>query len=181
MRDLKQYQIRFTNLKPGTYEYFFEVDPGFFENFKNSLLTRVWANVRCMLHKEQENLFHLEIFIEGQMNLNCSRCLDELDYPFRYQDQLLIKLIPAIEEKKEDDAKNILYLPFDEEQINIAQPVYEFIHLSLPMKIACELTGKECNQEMINILNKMKSRDKNKDPEEIDPRWNKLKNLSQRN
>jgi len=65
-----------------------------------------------------------------------------------------------------------------ENHLDLAQYIYEFIYLSLPLQ---KVHGKNkagkslCNQDMLERLGSMTS---NNDDDEIDdPRWDKLKDL----
>jgi uncharacterized metal-binding protein YceD (DUF177 family) len=75
------------------------------------------------------------------------------------------------------DDETIIVIHPDTYEVDVAQPIYEFITVSLPQRIVHE-EGK-CNQEMIDSLNKYLS-SKKEEPknDDIDPRWSALKNLN---
>ncbi len=171
MRHLDQYTIRFINLNLGRHEYDFQVGDDFFEHFENSLIDQAEANIHCVLNKEKDTFFTLDLTIKGHMQLNCDRCLDELKWRLEEEHHLIVKLE---DEQKEPEA-NVIILPPDAIEINIAKPIYDFLNLAKPMKPVCEEIEKNCNQEMIKLINNLGK--ERKDDDDIDPRWEKLRNL----
>jgi hypothetical protein len=78
---------------------------------------------------------------------------------------------------EEMDDETIIVIHPDTYQVDVAQPIYEFITVSLPQRIVHE-EGK-CNQEMIDSLNKyLSSKKEEPNNDDIDPRWSALKNLN---
>ena len=75
------------------------------------------------------------------------------------------------------DDEAIIVIHPDSYQIDVTQPIYEFITISLPPRIVHE--EGECNQEMIDSLNKyLSSKKEEPKDDDIDPRWSALKNLN---
>lgn len=170
---LEKYIIKFINLKIGEHHYDFDVDPVFFDEFENSLVRNVKAKVEIILNKQKENFFQLDFWIQGEMLVNCDRCLDEILYPLDIKEKFLVKMG---DRNTDPDNENIIYLPEDAFEINVSRPIYELINLSFPVKPVCKDIGKECNAEMIKIINEHQGRRTDRD-QKPDPRWNKLKNL----
>lgn len=171
MRQLDQYTIRFINLKHGRHEYNFQVENDFFEHFENSLIDQAHANIHCVLNKEKDTFFTLDLTIEGYLQLSCDRCLDEFKLPLEEEHHLVVK----IEDVQKEPEANIIILSPEAIEINIAKPIYDFLNLAKPMKPVCEDIEKNCNQEMIRLINNMGK--EQKDDDDIDPRWEQLRNL----
>ena len=66
----------------------------------------------------------------------------------------------------------IIILPTNEHTLEIAQQLYEFIHLSLPSRRA-HADKSDCNQEILEQLEALAYQE----PESADPRWSVLQNL----
>lgn len=173
MESLENYNINFSKLKLG--QHYFNYNPGddFFANYENSLIEKCSSSVLVTLDKQKETLFSLNFHIQASVGLNCDRCLDDFNYPFNEEYQILVEL-KAAEGNEEED--NLVTLSEDEDEINIAQYLYEFISLSVPMKKTCDQIDKDCNPEVINILKKHQPKE-----DEIDPRWEELKKLYKNN
>jgi len=169
---LDQFSIRFTNLKPGAYHYELLIDDKFFENFSGSEIKQGRVNVRIELQKQVKMLV-LDFKLEGTVNLICDRCLDDFDFSIFSTNKLVVKIgIGKIEETDE-----IIMIPETEHKINVAQFIYEYIHLALPPKRTHpedENGFPFCNKEIIEKLKEHK----NKEINEVDPRWDVLKNLN---
>ena len=79
--------------------------------------------------------------------------------------------------------KNYLFLPFGEFEIDIAQYIYEMIVLSIPLRrVHPGVKDGSLKTEALTKLNELtikeaKKREKEQEEENIDPRWDKLKQL----
>jgi uncharacterized metal-binding protein YceD (DUF177 family) len=165
-----EYIIPFHGIKEGTREYEFDVSSGFFEYSHNPDYRGGDLKVRVLVSKKPQ-FFELGINIDEYIKVLCDRCLEELSLPVSVNEMLIVKFGETFEEP--DD--NILIIPREETRVNIAQYIYEFAVLSLPVRrVHTEINGiGGCNPEMIKILEEH-SEDNNKD---TDPRWDKLKKI----
>ncbi len=83
----------------------------------------------------------------------------------------------------EDLGDDIIAIPFEEYQIDVAYYLYELIILGLPIKHVHPSKGKSstgCNPEMLEQIDKYSARQEKQDLDQdapIDERWLKLKNL----
>lgn len=141
--------------------------------------------------KKTPRAFELNFQIEGSVCVPCDRCLDDVELPIHTSDHLIVKF--GREHGGEGD--NIIIVPEDEGEINVAWLVYEFIVLAIPMKHV-HAPGK-CNKAVMGKLNKhlrTNSDDDSEDMDELsddvdddgtespaDPRWNELKNILDNN
>lgn len=167
----KQFLIPFSSLKVGTYPFEFEIDNSFFEHFDSSEIKNSRLSVNIDFEKQTRMLI-LNFNISGNVRLICDRCLDEFDQAIQTEKKLIVKL--GTEEKEETD--EIISIPNSEHAFNVAQYIYEFIHLTLPVKKVhpTNENGESlCNAE---VINKLKEHQINI-IEEKDPRWESLKNI----
>ena len=78
---------------------------------------------------------------------------------------------------EESEDENLIVIPRESYEIDVQQSMYEMIMLALPARSAHKKN--ECNEEMVQLLQKYTSNQDSKEKEEnIDPRWEALKNLN---
>ena len=132
-------------------------------------------------------------FSMGMVWVPCDRCLDDMELPISSSDKLMVKFGHEYAEEGE----NLIVIPEEEGEINVAWFMYEFIALSIPMKHV-HAPGK-CNKAMTSKLSKHLKTNANEDSDEvfdtggddivieeeveeqIDPRWNELKKILDNN
>ena len=173
LEPLSQYIIPFAGLSQGIHEFNYHIDKEFFEAIEYSLLKESDVKVTVMLNKT-ETMLLLDFNLNGTVNLQCDRCTDYFDLPVSGKNKLIVKFGETTEE--ENDV--VLILSEKEFEFNISQYIYEYINLLVPMRHVHpdDALGKStCNQEMIEILEKISR--KPADQDTTDPRWDALKNL----
>lgn len=172
---MDKYEIPIHGLKEGIHTYGFEIKTGFFEYFENPDLPGGNLNMNLTLHKKSEFL-ELAFHFNGSLYLVCDRCLEVFNYEVVVTDKIFVRFGNKFEEM--DD--NVITIPREESRFNIAQYIYEFAALSVPYKKVhpnTENGGSGCNPEMIKRLNELRVEEKNLTNDNVDPRWDKLKNL----
>lgn len=168
---LREYEIPFVGLKPGIHKFSFEVDDKFFTFFENSPVGK--GKVKVDLNFDKKNTFFLLNFqISGTVNLPCDRCSDLIDFPIDADYPIVVKFDDHHEGENDDSNADIVYISRSETHLNVAQLIYEFIVLSVPIgRIYCEAVGKKCNGKTLKVLKNL-----NQKPEPVpDPRWKQLK------
>jgi len=95
-----------------------------------------------------------------------------------------MKLIVRFGDAFNDDNEELLILPHGEFQIDIAQYIYEMIVLSVPLRrVHPGVKDGSLNSEVLTKLKEMTIKEQKKEhkkeqkEENIDPRWDKLKQL----
>jgi uncharacterized metal-binding protein YceD (DUF177 family) len=92
-----------------------------------------------------------------------------------------MKLIVRFGEEFNNDNEELLILPHGEFEIDIAQFIYEMIVLSVPLRrVHPGIKDGTLKTEALTKLNELKVKEikeENKEKENIDPRWDKLKQL----
>jgi uncharacterized metal-binding protein YceD (DUF177 family) len=175
-----KYDVEFKGLKEGLHEFEYEIEDKFFEHFDQDLVSI--GNLEVKVDFEKRNTFlKLYFNIKGWVELTCDRCLDDYRQKVKQQSELLVKFD---ENNYEDDDEVIWLLP-EEHKINLAQLIYEYIVLGIPMKHVHpdKKNGESgCNPEMIERINNQSLREEEENEEkEIDPRWEALKKLKNNN
>lgn len=181
MKEIANYNIELFKIALGEHRYEFNSRSDFFTAFPNSLVQKGEFSVLLDLEKT-ETLLKLDFHIQGTLEFECDRSLELFDFPFEVQKTLILKF----GEYNEPLTDEMEIIHRDTQVINIAQHVYEFIGLAVPMKKLHPkfqqeegLEDMEEDEENSTFVYSSKSSDSAEKAEEetIDPRWQKLKNL----
>ena len=164
--------VQFSGLKPGKYEYDYTLDSAFFEEFENDELREGSVEFRVILDKKERMLMFTFSF-KGTVKSICDRCLGELDVPVEGESALCVKF----SDTETSDNEDVVILPETAYKIDLAQWMYEYVVVSLPMqKVHPE---GECDAEMLKYITE--GREEETEPAEgdgeTDPRWSALKDL----
>ncbi len=179
MNKTKEYLIPFIGLKLGKHHFEYQINNAFFEIFDYHEFNNSNIKVNVVLEKKS-NLLELAFKHKGTVNVPCDMTNEEFDLPIKGK----MKLIVRFGDIYNNDNEELLILPHGEFQIDIAQYLYEMIVLSVPLKrIHPGIKDGSLNTEVLQKLKELtikeqkkehKKEQKNKD---IDPRWDKLKQL----
>nr|WP_225986594.1 DUF177 domain-containing protein [Rufibacter sp. LB8] len=111
------------------HDYEFELDNRFFEMFDQDLVLGGHLKADVTLLKS-ELLLQFDFHIKGTVTLTCDRSLEEFEHPLEVKQTLLARYGP---EDLELDV-NVLQIVPETQYINVAQHLYDYIGLALPMK-----------------------------------------------
>jgi uncharacterized metal-binding protein YceD (DUF177 family) len=121
----------------------------------------------------------LHFHIIGSVELICDRTLEPFDFPLDIEQKLILKYGEADEELTDE----IEIISRNTQQINVAQYIYEFIGLAIPMKKlhpTLALADYQENEEGILVYSSETSGpedEKESSTEATDPRFDILKKL----
>ncbi len=174
MSRLKQYSLHFRGVAEGRYNYKYLIEDDFFANFPESLIqnSNVTVDLSMLI---RQNFIELDFHTTGTINLSCDVCLEDFDYPIEANDYLKVSF-----GEEGSDITNVydhIILSDKENEIPLAQHIYEYIHLCIPSKVVHGLDSEgnsTCNSEMLEKLEELTPA---LDEEKIDQRWSKLNNL----
>ncbi|MFN5318656.1 MAG: YceD family protein [Bacteroidia bacterium] len=167
-----RFSIQFAGLADGMHRFVFDIDDDFFASLEYAVVERGNVNVIIDLDKKP-SMIVLSLEFKGTVEVNCDRCTVAYAYPVNGTERLIIQM--GAEESGDED---LIVLPKGAFEFNIAQHIYEYIALSLPLRVVpCEETGNTelCDKDIIQKLEQMLLND---DDKPVDPRWEKLKNLN---
>ncbi|MEM6722907.1 MAG: DUF177 domain-containing protein [Bacteroidota bacterium] len=137
MNTSTEYQINLKSLKEGLQERKFQIGNRFFEPFESSPVSV--GNLNIILEVDRRNSHYaLDFTVNGTVQVECDRCLEEFDLMLEGNFQYTIKYA---EERKEEE--EVIFLLRSDDTYNISQLIYESILLSIPMK----KIGPECLEE----------------------------------
>ncbi len=175
MKKLKEYTIQFVGLKTGIHHYEYQVNDEFFEFFEYDDFNRVEVKVDLELEKKP-NMLDLRFDIKGNVNINC----DVTNEPFNQPIENSLELVVKFGDEYNDENEDLLILPHGEYELEVQQYIYEAIVLAIPYKrVHPGVEDGTLKSEVLDKLEELqpKQKETKKEEEEIDPRWNKLKEL----
>lgn len=176
MQRLKDYDVRFSGLKLGEHSFEYQLDNGFFALFGYTDFERSNLKGKLKLTKK-ENALELEFKVKGSVSVPCDITGDPFDLPVKNKMQVMVKFGAGYDDSDEE----VLVLPMAEHTANVAQYFYEATVLAVPLKrVRPDLEESEMGQEILARLEQLgpeNNRPTESGEEEMDPRWDKLKDL----
>ena len=135
------------------------------------------GDVKLQIEMEvSEKMITLDFQFNGYVMLPCDRCLEPVRVNLDFDEHLLVKLVPQVEEMQQED--DMWVVNENEYELDVFHFVYESIMLALPIQVLHpddENGNSTCNPEILKIMNEHSKKTKKED--EIDPRWEALKKL----
>lgn len=189
MKNLRDYNIAFKGLANGTHSFTYAIDKSFFSQIEDSLIEDGELTAEVVMTKS-EQMLKLKFYISGTVKTTCDICLGEVNY---FIDDCEEDIIVKFGETTEEIDETLFQLAHEENEISVAQWIYEFICTSLPVRITHE--DGECDQNMLKELqhylvsdvnikesdDQQESNSEDDNDEPIDPRWAALKGLRDKN
>ena len=176
MKKTKEYLIPFVGLKLGKHHFEYQIDNTFFDIFEYDEFQNSDIKVNVVLEKKS-NMLEISFKHEGIVNVPCDVTGEDFDLPIKSK----MKLIVRFGEEFNNDNEELLILPFGEFEVDIAQYIYEMIVLSVPLRrVHPGVKDGTLESEALKKLNELavkETKKENKQEENIDPRWDKLKQL----
>lgn len=180
MKDLKEFDISFIGLKEGIHQFEYTIDKKFFDFFNYDEFYD--SNVKVELSfLKNTTIFELDFVFSGWVEVACDLTTELFHQPI----ETSIRLIVKFGDEYNDENEELLVIPFSESKINVAQYIYEAIVLAVPLKrIHPGVIDGSLHSEVLEKLKEFEIKGEEDQEEkeayknrEIDPRWNKLKNI----
>lgn len=177
MRKLAAFTIPFVGLKQGKHTFDYQINNEFFEHFEFDEFNSANVTVDLVLEKKP-TLMELTFKASGDVNVYC----DLTSEPFDQKLEGELILVVKFGDEFNDDNEELLILPHGEYQLEVAQYIYELIVVSVPLKrVHPGVLDGSLKSEVLERLEELRLKeadlDEIEEKEDIDPRWNKLKNL----
>jgi len=172
MFSLEPFKIDLKKLGAGETTLRYSLTDSFFEAIDAPDIRRGDLEV-VLTVKKIADFFEIGFHSEGEVVVPCDRCLEDMDQPIVSDNIVTVKL--GEEYAGGDD---VITIPEDDGIYDAAWTIYEFVELAVPIKHVHP--DGECNEEMIKTLEEHspeRKSAKDDDGDDIDPRWNKLKEL----
>jgi uncharacterized metal-binding protein YceD (DUF177 family) len=159
----REFDIAFVGLKPGIHNYEYEITDKFFEAFQQQDFFNCKATVKLTLDKKSSFML-LKFEMGGSLEVTCDRCNNSLPLELWDDFNITVKMVeePELMNDQEEDP-DVYYIGSGESHINVANWIYEFINLSIPMQRTCsfeKMDGPHCNPAAMDVLKKMSSGEK---------------------
>ncbi len=160
----REYDIAFVGLKPGEHDFSYEIGDEFFSLYGAQDFKNVKSQVKLKLDKKTGfMLLKFEVF--GSVEVECDRCGNPLPMQLWDEFKMVVKLVDNPEEMNDqEEDPDVYYLGRTENHLHVADWIYEFIILSLPMTRMCseeKIGGPHCNLAVLEQLRKMQPEDHN--------------------
>ena len=168
--DYSNYSIPIKGMPVGEQCFSFELGNEFFEEYENSEVVGADLSVDLVVVKSSA-LMNIRGTIVGSVDVECDRCLDELDVPIDAELALVIKFAKDIDDENDD----IIIIDPSEGELNLQQLFYDTVILSLPIQRVHDKD--KCNPEMIKKLESLNG-GTNEDEEETESPFSILKKLT---
>ena len=174
----REFEIAFVGLKPGLHHFEYHIDDKFFVHYEKQDFSNCDATVKLELDKKNGFIL-LKFDIDGKVDASCDRCGNPLSLQLWDEFKVMVKLVDNPEEMNEqEDDPDVYYISRGESHLHLADWIYEFINLSIPLQKTCppnEAGGSQCNKEVLAKLLQVENSKK-----AANPMWealNKFKDL----
>ncbi len=176
MKITNDFLIPFIGLKLGKHQFDYQINNSFFDRFEFHDYENCDIKVTVVLEKKS-TMLELSFKHNGTVNVPCDLTNELFDLPIKGK----LKIVVQFGDEFNDDNEELLILPHGEHQIDISQYIYEMIVLSVPLKrIHPGVKDGSLKTEALEKLNSLTIKEQKKEikkEENIDPRWDKLKQL----
>lgn len=172
----------------GTQEFEYTLDTEFFRNMESEDIIK--GNVKTHLTVNcKGDYYELDFTLKGSIFIPCDRCLDEMEHIVDTDYHLCVKY----GEEFNDENDELLIIPETEVSLNVAYMLYDTVALTIPLKHV-HPAGK-CNKGMAKYLKNNAvegyedgfddddafDNDEIENKNQVDPRWEALKKLTENN
>ena len=166
--------IPLNGLTAGKNEFFLHAGKEFFDSFGNEEIFDADLQIRVLVEKSGRYI-GVDCDIEGEVTVECDRCLEMLDMPIDTQVRLSVKFgQEEASELGQDSEREVIFVKEDEAELDMSQIVYDYTCLALPMQRTHGPGG--CNPDAMKYYSMSESCDFFKEDETVNP-FATLKNM----
>jgi uncharacterized protein len=175
---LSEFSIPLLGLKKESYTFDFQVDKSFFASFEDSYIQDGSIEISLQLERKTGHL-ELNFDFEGTVKTDCDRCSTSINLPIEGNEQIIAKY----SEETQEDEDEIIFIHPETSELNVAQYIYEYINLAVPIRKVYDCENDEnppCDFETLAYLEQKDSLKDDDDDEDDDgsDTWDALKNLN---
>ena len=176
MKITNEYLIPFIGLKNGKHQFDYQINKKFFDAYDYHEFEDCDIKVDIILEK-RSTMLELSLKHKGTVYVPCDLTNEMFDLQIKGK----IKVVVQFGDEFNNDNEELLILPHGEHQIDVSQFIYEMIVLSIPLKrIHPGVKDGSLKTEALEKLNELivtEHKKESKEEDNIDPRWDKLKQL----
>ncbi len=181
----RDFEIAFVGLKPGIHDYDYVIDDRFFEAYQQQDFKNCKAHVKLSLDRKSSFML-LKFEVGGVLETVCDRCNSNMPLELWDEFNITVKMVdePEVMNDQEEDP-DVYYIANGESHIDVANWIYEFINLSIPMQKVCtfeNMDGPNCNTNAKELLRKLEVAEEEERKKKGNPIWKgleKFKGLDQ--
>lgn len=168
---LATYNIYIQGLEDNVHEFEFEGSDSFFEIFQSEDPTKGNFTAKVIFDKSA-TMIVANFEIDAEVTLECDRSLE------LYEESLSIdeKYIFKFGDRHEEVAEDMEVIPFGAIEINVAQHIFDFIALAIPVK-KIHPSLRDDDDENDYVIFEGKEEENNLETPPSDPRWGALEGL----
>jgi len=161
------YRIPFMGLKAGNHNFQMDVDQEFFACFPESEIQDASGVLDAELELSDTTLT-LRLELNMIWRVPCGRCLEELTFPLKINEQIAIRF-----GEKTEISDELWIMGKNEYEIDVSQIIFEMAHLARPTH-QVHANVSDCDPSMLDYTDDDSEETSKK---QSDPRWDALKNL----
>jgi uncharacterized protein len=167
---LKTYNIYIQGLEDKLHEFEFSGENAFFEVFQEEDAFKGSFVAKVKLDKSS-SMLQLEFEIEANVELECDRSLETYNETFFIDEKYIFKF----GDREEVVSEDMEVIHFGASEINLAQHIFDFIALAIPIKkIHPDLRDEDSGEDEFVFIEEKKV--SGSEPK-VDPRWEALADL----
>ena len=154
MKEQGLYSINFGSLSIGNHSFNFELNDSFFESFSEAEIVNGNCKVDIQL-KKHSFFLEMDVNINGEVTVECDRCLEELTVPTDFSSKLIIKFSSEINDPQFEinaEEEDIIWVNASDVSIDLTQYFFDSVSLGLPISRIHkddENGQSGCNEDML--------------------------------
>ena len=130
----EKFTIPLNGLATGKNEFFIHVGKEFFSSFDNEEILNADLQVRILVEKSGRYV-GVDCDIEGDVTVECDRCLEPLEMPIDTQVRLSVKFgEEEVSEIGSENEREVIFVKEDDAELDMSQVIYDYACLALPMQ-----------------------------------------------
>ncbi len=130
----ENFTIPLNGLAAGETVFSWHADKEFFERFDNSEILQAQFDARASVEKSGQYI-GVDCNVQGQVTVECDRCLGELVLPVDVKIMLSVKYGEnEVSDDLSEGEREVVAVSADSAELDMAQIIYDYVCLSLPMQ-----------------------------------------------
>ena len=170
MKTLKEYDLMLKTLPQGSHTFSYHLDDKFFTAMESDDIKGGSVDAELVV-ESRVGSYELTFSMSGEVTIECDRCLDDMTHIVEAGYHTFVRYGDEFDDSNDD----LIVIPESDNSLNISRMLYDTVVLSIPFRHVHD--EGECNEAMSRILEEHSAEASADDNDEIDPRWEALKNF----
>lgn len=142
------YTIDYQGLSLGSHHFSFPFSDDLFAIWDESPIRHGKGMIEIEMERHT-NFMELSVDIEGEVELECDRCMDPYGQAIHFDGQTVVKVSNKASSEESDE--DIIWIAQSEDKLDLRQWLYESIILSLPLaRVHTDI--EDCNEEILKYI-----------------------------